>query len=441
VNIPLGRTFLIGTATALLTLACGESREATSDDDNTSGACKVAKGNTEGDPSACLRSTGIRWATDENPSNEVADLLRGPKSNPQFGLDSEVHCFFRPHARSQNSPKFRCFRTNESGVFFNDDGELEPRAKNVGPEEGDNEDALLDASGNPLKNAAGKNIKGDELKIKYFRGGTQQGSHFEGADLITRDRESEMFTETASARLFWALGLPADRMFEVSRVHCTGCGEDPFTQTRFLPGQSATFHTPAVERKFSGKKIAETFSFDEAVRVRGSFPSQVQPEFESLILAMQLIHYHNTADQQNRVVCRKGGVDEATGACSQPTFLIQDLGSTWGGSGGLFQQNPRGDFRKYSEGNAVRSPGSCELALSVGGLRTVSQAGLDDFARRIRPLTREKLRAIFVAARFDRVEPDRLASLGAQTVIDQWTDALVKRVNALRTCARLAPIP
>jgi hypothetical protein len=429
----------MSTVTALL--ACGDGGELSeSDVQAASSTCQISKGNKDGDPRPCLRSPGIRWATDGIPATEVADILRGPESKPQFALDSEVHCFYRFHPKSQNSPKFRCFRTDEDGVFFTESGELEPRAKDVGPEEGDNADALLDGSGNPLRDASNKILKGDELKVKYFRGGTQSGGHFEGADLIGRDRESEMFTETASARLFWALGLPADRMFQVARVHCRGCGPDPFTQTKPQPGQTATFHTPAIERKFSGKKIAETFSFDEAAKASAAWPAAVRAEFESLVLAGQLINYVNPIDQQNRVSCQKGGVDEATGTCSAPTFLIQDLGSTWGGKGGFLQQNPRGDFKKYSEGSSVRKPGTCEMAIGIGGTRTISKEGLADFARRIAPLTRDRLRAIFVAARFDRVEPDRLASLGADAVIDQWTEALVKRVNALRGCAGLPPI-
>jgi hypothetical protein len=435
------RALALATVTAVLTLACGEASGPVVDAQGAaSGTCQIAKGNKTADPRPCFLSPGIRWASDEIPTTEIADILRGPKSDPAFALDSEVHCFYRFHPKSQNSPKFRCFRTDENGVFFTDSGELEPRAKDVGPEEGDKADALLDENGNPLRDAGDKIIKGDELKVKYFRGGTQKGDHFEGADLINRDRESEMFTETASARLFWALGLPADRMFQVSRVHCKGCGPDPFTQSRHLLGKTATFHTPAIERKFSGKKIAEAFSFDDAAKASPRWPAAARAEFESLVLAGQLIHYHNPIDQQNRVVCRKGGVDDATGACSTPTFLIQDLGSTWGGKGGFLQENPRGDFRKYSEGSSVRRPGSCEMAIAIGGTRTISPAGFADFARRVGPLTRAKLREIFVAARFDRVEPDRLASLGADVVIEQWTDALVKRVNALRTCAGLPPV-
>ncbi len=427
--------------TALVSVACGVEEDDVDSGDlaASSGKCTIEKNGVEGDAKACLRSQGIRWTSDEPRPSTLEEILAGPPGDPQLGLESEIHCVFRPHAKSQKSPKFRCFRTDESGVFFTKDGALEPRAKAVGPEEGPLKDALLDASGAPIKDAAGENIEGDELKVKYFNGGTQSGNHFEGADLITNDRESEMFTETASARLFWALGLPSDRMFEISRAHCKGCGPDPFNQTRIEPTKDATFHTPAVEReKFPGKKITEVFSFNDATSAMSSWPAKARVEYEQLILGAQLIHYHNLMDQQNRVSCAKSAVDKATGVCSAPTFMIQDVGSTWGGDG-LFT-NPRGDYKKYSGGKAIKDTRTCELGINFAGINKISPAGWAEFKTRIEPLTRDKLRAIFVAARFDRMEPDRFTSLGADTVIDQWTDALAKRVNDLRKCAGLGPI-
>jgi hypothetical protein len=411
-------------------------------------SCRVIDNkNDNANVEACLRSPLVKW-TNEIPELTVDDILNGPSNHLSLKPTDEVYCAFRPHPASQTSPKFRCFRTTprgfrENGVpeFYNLKGEIIPLAKSVGAEGSPFDGMLLDDRNQPIRNAEGTSFEeGDELKIKYFEGGSQQGSHFEGAQKITNPRQSEGFTETAVSRIFWVLGIPVDKVYNVAKVHCFGCTADPFHQLKAVPGSTATFHDASVELKYPGKKISEIWSWQFVVsQTYPTWPNETRIDFEQLILASHLVAYHSDKDFQNRLSCTKGAIDKLTSVCSQPIALINDVGSTFGRRRvGKEKENPRGSldgYRSKLDGakGRVFFNSQCLLRYQLGGIETVSLDGLNEFRRRIQTLNREKIRAIFVASKFGRMEPRILQQMGSEgAIIDAWTDEFEARVNEIK---------
>lgn len=413
-------------------------------------ACVVPKDDGRANLAPCLTSPALKWA-DPAPQLSLAQISNGPETDGvDLSANAEVYCFFRPHPKSETSPKFRCFRTTERNFasggpaeFYNKKGVIVPAAVAVGAEGSANDGVLLDASGRPVLDARGKAEEGLELKVKYFTGGTQQGRHFVGAGQISEARESEGFTEVAASRVFWALGLPVDRMYNVAKVHCFGCGADPFNQKSAQAGATADFTDAAIELKFPGKTIAKTWPWRTVVDTYSrSWPLQARLDFEALVLAAQLISYHNDLDKQNRVGCEQGQMADGTRVCAVPVALINDVGSTFGGPGGGFlffgPGNSRGDLSDYtkahrSPGRVFSNPGKCELIYPLGGLKRVSRAGVEAFKHRLAGFNQDFARAIFTAAKFDRVQPGVLSQMGSrEAVIEAWTAEFMKRVDEIR---------
>lgn len=395
-------------------------------------------------PEACLSSPQIMWA-EVAPNLTVSDVLAGADHHVPLLADTVLTCAYRYHPKSETSPKFRCFRTAADNfrtglpVYFNNSGELIPNAVTVGAEDTELEDLLLDSRNQPILRADGKKAqKGEEYKVKYFTGGAQQGSHFEGSKYISASRESEGFTETAASRVFWILGYPADRMYNVAQVNCFGCSADPFVQTEFKNGSTATFYDAAIEKKYDAKKLYDGWSWNDVVsRYFNSWSLQTKLDFEGLILAAQLISYGNDLSKQNRMMCEESSYNKDTKECGKPIPMINDLGSSFGGlSKKLFGTNPRGSLVDYlklansKENRRVFTSADCEVKYPLGGYSRISQQGLDAFKERLKNLNLEKIRAVFTAAKFGRMEPDVLQHYNnnESTVIEIWSQELHARV-------------
>lgn len=407
--------------------------------------CNVPQGKESPNLSACFASPNLKWAL--APMQITAEqVLEGPSHHQNFTSNGEVYCYYRPHPKSQNSPKFRCFRTtdrnfkvsNTSPEFYNNKGVIVPAAVSVGAEGSTHDGLLLDSAGQPIADSKGGFEEGDELKIKYFNGGSMQGQHFQGDAYIKNSRESEVFTEVASSRAFWLLGIPVDQMYNVGKVNCFGCAADPFNQTKFQKNSTATFMDAAIELKLPGKRIADKWSWKSVASGYKNWSAQVKIDYEALLLASQLISYHNDLDQQNRFICEAGQMDKTTRECKSPIPMINDVGSTFGGKKKhIFAQNPRGELRAYTKlgGKVFASPTSCEVAYPLGDVKRVSAAGLEAFKQRLTNLNSEKIRNIFVAAKFGRIEPEVLKknAQDENKVIDAWASEFEKRVQNILT--------
>ena len=214
---------------------------------------------------------------------------------------------------------------------------------------------LLDAQGMKVLDDDGKPRDGDELRVKYFTGPAPAM------------RYREMFTETVVSRLFWALGIPVDRVYMPASVRCVGCSADPFGQKVASPSLTPQLFTLAsVERPYDGKTISITrskwflglggrynhgFGFDEIGSILPDLAPSRRVEAEVMAIALNLVAYSNTHSYQNDLVCRKGGWDKATGECSDVVAFVSDVGGALGGENGLVG---RGDAGARDEAISTR---------------------------------------------------------------------------------------
>src|SRR4051795_11840388 len=86
---------------------------------------------------------------------------------------------------------------------------------------------------------------GDRVKVKYGRA------------------NPEVYTEVAATRLLAALGFPADRMYIVRRVVCTGCPPDPFA--RLECANDAITAGRTMDECFADLDFTRAESFDDVV--------------------------------------------------------------------------------------------------------------------------------------------------------------------------------
>lgn len=404
--------------------------------------CKIPpKGVEEVDASACFSHPNLRFLDTPPARLNVEDIRQGPPAKRGFRQEDEVLCAYTYHPKSQTSPKMRCNLMDAQGMLLSEDGEAVPQARSVGASGTAFDEILLDAQGAPVLDSEGKPIKADELKVKYFRGGSWKGNQFQGSETIQDSRTREGFIEVAVSRLFWAIGMPGDRMYGVQKLQCLGCGEDPFTQ--LAPAQTnATFRYVGIERKWEGKTIEKSWDAGKLTDkyMPGWSPRQ-KLELEVFALAMGLINYHHFLPKQNRVACAKGSYDTKTLECRAPVLMVQDVGGAFGReSKSLFGlgENPRGSFKDWSKTTIFKKSDECRLTNSLGSVKSVSQAAVNELARRLKPLSREHVRAIFESAQFGKMEPKLTAELGGEDrVIDAWTDGMMRRFAEIqqRKCA------
>ena len=379
-------------------------------------------------------------------SNEA--IAAGPPGDPQLDESQDIYCRFKPTTKSGQSLKFRCLRTDSANHLFDDAGNLVPEAASF-----DVHEVLLDASGQRLLTPDGKPRHGDEIRVKYFLGE------------YPAERYREMFSETVVSRLFWALGIPVDRVYLPESVRCFGCSTSPFGQLAPLADPAPRiFRLASVERRYEGKTISVPkrsgifgsgalydygFAFDE-------LPQNL--ELEVLGLAMNIVGYYNFASFQNRLICRPGHWDASSGVCNDVVAYVQDVGGALGGPMAYHVQrqatpsrivHPRADFITFLHGHVFRSPTKCELYYGVAGVRQVSETARSLMARRIQGrLGREQLHIIFEKARIQHLDKTandlvgRITDLEPGPNLDQavqyvWTDEMMKRFNEIlnRRCA------
>ena len=358
----------------------------------------------------------------ELPRLSVAALRAGPPSERPFRSEEVVHCRLVPRPEGQGgSPKFRCMRTDSENRLFDDDGELVADAHGF-----DGDGGLVDARDLPILKENGKQREGDELRVKYFVGPEPEA------------RNREMFTETVVSHLFWALGIPVDRVYMPSSVLCFGCSPDPFGQT--IPDSAKSpqvFRFAAVERRYAGKRInvdrrrgwmglgggyGHGVAFGELEGLAESGSPQRRIDTEVLVGALNIVAYNRPSSYQNELVCRSDKWDRDTGVCTESVAYVQDVGGTLGGekarslSGvpeSAMKNHPRGDWPTFSQERVFRDASRCGLFHEIAGIEELSEAGRLALDRRIRGrVGMEELLVIFEKANIHRMD-SRVTALAA----------------------------
>ncbi len=342
------------------------------------------------------------------PALSVENMLRGPEGRP----GAVVYCRFIPYKMhlkgGGKSLKFWCHKTDGAGRYYNDRHELADAAADISVD-----GLLVDAGGVLMRHADGRPQRAEVIKVKYTNGG---------------NRGREVHTEVAAGRFFWALGLPADRMF-AARVWCDGCSEDPFEDIRSaadnVRGNATSFFPHAsVESPFPGRKIEteddEGWDWGDAYD-ESAWSDAQRVEFEAYVLAANMIHFHHGLSKQNTLACADGHWDPDTGLCSKPVMYLDDMGASFGGG------RSRGEYDKYRGNKVFANRSTCELRADLAGFGRVSEAARRFLVERLNGLDEPVVRAIFEVAGFTE------DTTGASAA--RWTAVFMERIDEVRSAA------
>ena len=293
----------------------------------------------------------------------------------------------------------------------------------------------------------------DELKVKY------------GKD------NGEVYAEVAAARLFWALGFGAERMYPV-QVVCTGCPPSIRTDTKFS----------SVQRKLPGTDIETAqsvgWAWPELDLVDPAAGGAPRAQRDALKLLATLIQHTDSKPEQQRFVCLPKHTDAevetkaeekkeqkeekkeehkqqkkkekkaqrlgtaatelntAEDACAHPLMMVHDLGQTFGHAN-VFNRSSVGsvNLKEWARAPVWQEAASCVAYLpksSSGTLENprISEEGRQFLANLLVQLTDAQLHDLFEGARF----PDRWdAAKDPQNAatVDQWVDVFKKKREAV----------
>lgn len=409
--------------------------------------CVVPDHMNGGQKGPCLRESSPLL---DQPSLTLEQIAKGPDfdaANPAgsrflyFTPADTVTCYFRPHFAflrdKGQTPKFLCWQLAGDGAFYDRSGKKvsvdDVKVVVRKDEAGESRSALF------ARGDAAQEIKADQFKVKYLM------PPYPGNE----PRDNEVFTEVAASRILWALGFPADHMYSARAAHCIGCGSDPFKNnlkenTASTHDKPVGFNIVAIERLLPMEPIDpeddETWPWAEAnANYSSGWTREQKVAFDAYRLALGMLTYHNGLDSQNRLACAewKTGSDHPR-VCARPVILVQDLGSTFG-KPGSFGGNSRGVFGDWQGQRVFANAEQCELKYPLKGERTVLKDAQDLLVRRLENLDRDKVKAIFTAARFQMVDKKQLERLrhgsGANVedaALNEWTDAFMSRVAEVR---------
>jgi hypothetical protein len=418
--------------------------------------CVVPDRMSEGQKLPCLRESSPLL---DQPMLTLEQIAKGPDfdaSNPTgsrfayFTPADTVTCYFRPHFAflrdKGQTEKFLCWHLNGPSAFFDRTGQKidvdDVKVVLRKDEAGESRAALF-----PRDDSANAHeIRADQFKVKYLMPPYPNNE----------PRDNEVFTEVAATRILWALGFPADHMYSARAVYCIGCGPDPFKgnlkeNKASIHDKPVAFNIVAIERLLPMDAIEanddETWSWTDAVALYSNGWSREQKVgFDAYRLALGLLTYHNGLDSQNRLACAewKAGSDRPR-VCAHPVILVQDVGSTFG-KPGSFGGNSRGVISDWQGQRVFANADQCELKYPLKGDRAVLKDAQDLLVQRLAKLDRERVKAIFSAARFqamDKKQLDRLRHSGATDVEDaalnEWTDVFMSRAAEIRAARNCRP--
>jgi hypothetical protein len=300
---------------------------------------------------------------------------------------------------------------------------------------------------------------GRSIRVKYFSGDPVKGNR-------------EVFAEVVATRLFWALGFPADRVYPIT-VNCKDCPADPMHGTG---PRAARKYLGVTEPHFTGSLILsrtnpeQGWQFGELEAAIGGLPAgpgaaTQRAHSDALSLLAVFVQHGDRKPANQRLVCA-GNLDPGAGdidslgdgdagrtvaalferrglrACGTPLALVQDLGSTFGGSGvraskiQLSSWGKRPVFlppppRTIPRGGATVCRGNLVASFDAGDQSgtepRISEAGRAMLAGLLASLSDAHIRALFEAGRVDQLnermewrDPD---TKHTYTGIDAWVAA------------------
>jgi hypothetical protein len=398
------------------------------------------KGVTSIEPQVRLACIQAGHFSAQSGALSVTELLNGPPGKMRYPASSQIFCRFFAREQGGSSKKFRCYRTDDKNILFDELGTLRPDAVKVGAHDSPTEDILFGQDGRELLYPNGKVAKADVLKVRYSDG---------------TERNRENFTSALAGHLAWILGFPAERFYPVQGVTCFGCARDPFLQSRMNPTEKHAFAYATLEKKYSGPRIfkederTRAWNWKEAVSTLLKSDEARQVEFEELVLFANFLHIVEERGSQHALVCDEAEYDKDTRVCKRPYLMIHDLGAAFGDrslrtvTGSPNKSHPRGDYAAYKGVRMFASRERCQPVLKAGGYAKISERGRASFARRLELLTPELLKASIEAANFEHVDPALRSQLTQREKLEGaalnerarqlWQNLLTEKLEEIKT--------
>jgi hypothetical protein len=259
----------------------------------------------------------------------------------------------------------------------------------------------------------------DEVKVK-----------FGGAN-------AEVYAEVAAARLLWALGFNADRMYPV-RVICRGCPKEFAGIAR--DNDEWVFDPATIERKAPGAEFPENggWSWEELELIDAESGGAPRAHREALKLLAVFLQHTDTKPEQQRLICRDLSAAAADGLkaeairCARPYMMLNDVGLTFG-KANMFNVNDKAmNLTEWAATPVWKDPQKCvgNLAKSMTGTLkdpTIGEEGRKFLAGLLMQLSDAQINDLFEVSRVTlRLRAPEKARSGFSTVAE-WASAFKQK--------------
>ena len=183
----------------------------------------------------------------------------------------------------------------------------------------------------------------------------------------------------------------------------------------------------------------EGWSFSELDTVDEKAGGAPRAEVDALRLLAAFIAHGDDKPDNQRLVCPFDAID-AAGKCTAPRLLVADLGATFGRGAsrvfGLIDADARPSFAAWSTLPMWEDARACRahlVARASPSHPVISESGRRFLAERLSALSEAQIRALFVAARIDRLAETTLGSDGKARLVtvDDWVGAFQRRRREL----------
>jgi hypothetical protein len=311
--------------------------------------------------------------------------------------------------------------------------------------------------------------EGRTLRLKYWDRERDRGNR-------------EVFAMVAATRLMWALGFEVLHVLPMN-VSCRECPGNPMTgegaraMREYLAEISV--YPPGGPRILSRDDRDQGWSWrelDQAIKAQPPGPERTRQRthFDALTLLGVFVQHGDRKPEQQMLYC-DGPVDISAGeiskgrdaasillerpgssACRQPAVVVVDVGATFGGAGRTSSnETAKMDLDAWRSKTIFQEGdgGACRARLTVSlaagrdgeGDPEISEDGRRFLLDRLHRLTPAHVRAVFTAARVDRLDRSRTARSDDDglTAIDEWVAAFEDKVRQIdsRRCVPITPGP
>ena len=284
----------------------------------------------------------------------------------------------------------------------------------------------------------------------------------------------EVFAIVAATRLMWALGFEVLHALPIN-LRCHECPGNPMTgegarATREYVA-AISVYPPSGPRILSRDDPDQGWSWrelDDAIKALPSGPERTRQRmhFDALTLLGVLMQHGDRKPEQQVLYCDEP-VDMAAGerttskargapaifverpgssACPGSAVAIVDVGATFGGAGHTSSnETAKMDLDAWRNKTVFQEGvnGACRARLTVSlaagrdgeGNPEISEDGRRFLLEQLERLTPAHVRAIFTAARVDRLSRARTASSGGggSAAIDEWVAAFADKLRQIET--------